>query len=264
MGIYERALASLQDHGLIGAEDGILVSCGGDTDARALQHGGFRDVLITNLDVRKSAGIGPYSWQRCDAEDLPFADDSFDWGIVNAGLHHCRSPHRGLLELMRVSRRGVLALEARDNLLIRLAVRMGLTPAYELECVAMGVGGLRNGPLPNFVYRWTERQVKKTIESVEPGVAHDLRFYYGLVLPTERMTMSSPVKRLALRVGGVFARALFRLLPRQGNQFAFAIIKTGRTKPWIKAGELNPDYRLGFDPARYVPERPDQGLADRA
>jgi len=254
MDIYERALASLQSQGLIGVEDRILVACGGDTDARALRHRGFRDALITNLDDRRSEGIGPYAWQSCDAEDLPFADDSFDWGIVNAGLHHCRSPHRGLLELLRVSRRGILAIEARDSLLMRLAVRMGLAPDYELECVALGTGGLRDGPVPNFIYRWTEREVRKTVESADPGAVNELRFYYGLVLPEERMTMAGPTKRLAARIGGLFARALFRLMPRQGNRFAFAVVRTGRAKPWIKAGELDPDYRLGFDPARYVPE----------
>jgi ubiquinone/menaquinone biosynthesis C-methylase UbiE len=254
MDIYERALACLQGEGSIEPGDRILVTCGGGTDARMLTRRGFGNVLITNLDDDRREGTGSYLWQRCDAEDLPFADNSFDWGIVNAGLHHCRSPHRGLLELNRVSRRGVLVIEARDSLLMRLAVRIGLTPDYEIESVALGTGGMRNGPVPNFIYRWTEREVRKTIESAEPGTVNDLRFYYDLTFPAERLTMCGPAKRLAASIGGLFARALFSLFPRQGNRFAFAVVKTGRTKPWIRAGELDPGYRLGFDPARYVPE----------
>lgn len=254
MDIYERALTCLQDQSSIGLDDRILVTCGGDTDARALRRRGFRDVLITNLDDGRRMGTEFYPWQRCDAEDVPFADESFDWGIVNAGLHHCRSPHRGLLELLRVSRRGVLVIESRDSLLMRFAVRLGLTPAYEIESVALGTGGLRNGPVPNFIYRWTEREVRKTVESAYPGEATQLQFFYGLLLPTERMTMCGAHKRLAVRVGGMLAHLLFEIDRRQGNQFAFAIVKSGTSKPWIKDGALDESYSLPFDPARYVPE----------
>ena len=78
---------------------------------------------------------------------------SFDWAIVHAGLHHCASPHRGLLEMCRVARKGVVVMEARDSMLIRLAARVGLVPNYELETVAIAnfaIGGLRNSAIPNY------------------------------------------------------------------------------------------------------------------
>jgi ubiquinone/menaquinone biosynthesis C-methylase UbiE len=47
---------------------------------------------------------------------MAFDDNSFDFAIVHNGLHHCYSPHRGLLELYRVSRQGILVFEPRDTL----------------------------------------------------------------------------------------------------------------------------------------------------
>ena len=50
--------------------------------------------------------MAPYRWELADAEALPYEDDAFDWAVISAGLHHCRSPHAALLELYRVARRG--------------------------------------------------------------------------------------------------------------------------------------------------------------
>ena len=50
--------------------------------------------------------------------------------------HHCHSPHRGLLEMYRVARRGVLAFEPRDTRLVRLGVRLGFGQEYEIAAVA--------------------------------------------------------------------------------------------------------------------------------
>ena len=104
------------------------------------------------------------------------------------------------------------------------------------------------------IYRWTEREVRKAVESAYPGDVAEIDFFYGLVLPRERMTMCSARKRLAVQVGGFLARMLFAVDRRQGNQFAFAIVKSGTSKPWIKGGGLDDDYPLPFDPARYIPE----------
>jgi ubiquinone/menaquinone biosynthesis C-methylase UbiE len=61
-----------------------------------------------------------------DAERLTYGDGSFDVVIAHAGLHHCHSPHRALLEMYRVARKAAIAFESRDSRLIRTAVRLGL------------------------------------------------------------------------------------------------------------------------------------------
>ena len=107
---------------------------------------GFTNVTITNVDdAGDDEALAPFAWERQDAEALRYPDGSFDVGIVSAGLHHCRSPHRALLELYRVARVAVVALESRDSALMRLAVRLGAVDEYELGAVAVARAPRRRG-----------------------------------------------------------------------------------------------------------------------
>ncbi len=56
--------------------------------------------------------------------------------MVHAGLHHCGSPHRALLEMYRVARKAAVVFEARDSLMMRSAVALGFTNDFELEAVS--------------------------------------------------------------------------------------------------------------------------------
>lgn len=253
MQFYQRVLNELRSFGLRDS-DSLLVVCGGSYDAEVMRESGFRDVTISNLDERYDESCAPFKWARLDVEALALPDASVDWAVCHAGLHHCISPHRALIEMCRVVRKGVLVLEARDSALIRLAVRLGFTVNYELEAVVLqgyGAGGLRNGPVPNYVYRWTEREVEKTIESAYPGRQNELRFFYGLTVPMQRLSMNGVVKRSLARGLGLAARTFQAVLPRQCNLFAFAILNTGREKPWLSNGQMRRDFALGFDPTRY-------------
>lgn len=234
---YASAVVDLLQQGVLDAEDNVLVACGGCEDRTILTMAGIRNATITNLNENWSIEAQPYKWATCDAENLPFADNAFDWGFVHAGLHHCQSPHRALVELLRVSRKGVLVIEARDSAIMRFAVGFGLTLAYETDAVVNGGGGLRNGPIPNYIYRWTEREVFKTVESALPGTVNPLRFFYGLRLPDRRMACGSIFKRHTYRMVSLAARAIFALIPQQGNEFGFAIIKTNELKPWMRRGQ---------------------------
>src|ERR1051326_3514810 len=97
----------------------LLVAAGGAADRDVLRSLDFSDVTISNIADAPPADYEPYRHEVHDVEALDVDDSSFDWAIVRAGLHHCRSPHRGLLELYRVARRGILALESRDSALVR-------------------------------------------------------------------------------------------------------------------------------------------------
>jgi SAM-dependent methyltransferase len=132
--MYKKALTTLLRDGAISLDDSIVVFCGGTVDADALRELGFKNVTITNLDERYEA-CAPYQWSLQDAEGTSFKDASYDWAMVHAGLHHCYSPHRALLEMLRVTRKGVLVIEARDSALMRAAVKLGLTPDFEIHAV---------------------------------------------------------------------------------------------------------------------------------
>ena len=238
---YEDSLAAMLAANDFGRGDRVLVVCGGELDKATLAGLGFTNVVISNLDERAGSAIAPFAWARQDAERLTYADGEFDVVMVHAGLHHCHSPHRALLEMFRVARKCVVVFEARDSLMMRLAVRFGFTFDYELEAVTddnFEHGGVANGPVPNFVYRWTEREIEKTIASFDPGHQHVFRYYYGLRVPIERLLNT---RQTALRLlASVLTPALklfTRLFPTQCNEFAFSIGKTGNLKPWMESEE---------------------------
>src|SRR5215213_656594 len=201
----------------------VLVSCGGSADRDALVAAGFADVTITNVDDAGDDGsLAPFAWERQDAEDLSYADESFDVGVVSAGLHHCRSPHRALLELYRVARVAVVALESRDSTLMRLGVRLGIVDDYELGAVAahgLAAGGVANTSTPNYVYRWTEREVAKTIASFAPHARHRVRYFREFELPDVLVEKAQGLRGFALRAARPVVGLVTKILPGQANLF---------------------------------------------
>jgi SAM-dependent methyltransferase len=234
LNLYDRILAHID----FDAEDSFLAVCAGEYDKEALQRSGATRVVISNVEPH--AGVtdyAPFAWEYQDAENLTVDDKSFDWCIVQAGLHHCASPHRALCEMLRVARKGVIVIEARDSMLIKAAVMLGLTPDYELEPALLSngqYGGYRNTKIPNYIYRWTEREVRKTVNSMLPYVETDIFFFYRLALPLQRLAMSKSItKKMIAKMAIPFVPVLERLFKRQVNQFGFVIRVDRPSKPWI-------------------------------
>jgi SAM-dependent methyltransferase len=256
---YGQTLAKLLERGILDAGMRVLVCCGGKRDREALLGRGFRDVTISNLDDRMQPdAFAPYAWSYQDAEQLGYADDSFDFAIAHSGLHHCRSPHRGLLELYRVARRGLLVFEPRDSALVRLGVRLDFGQEYETAAVAGSAlthGGVRNGPIPNYVYRWTEREIEKTLASWDPLGRPRLHYFYALRVPEQRLSwMKNRVAALAVRGLLPLLRVLTTLAPRQANNFAFCAEKVQVPRdlhPWLEQGPEGPRPSRSWLAARY-------------
>ena len=224
-GFYRKVVGELSRTGLLVADMSVLIVGGEDLDRRVLADLGFVNVTLSN--------VNPNEGNVEDMEALSYADGSFDFGIVSAALHHCHSPHRALLELYRVCSVGVLGLEARDSMLMRLANRFKIVEEYELTAVSdegFKSGGVANSPVPNFVYRWTEREVEKTILSAEPARTHKFRFFHELELPES--VLEATGKR-AWRFATLPLRALVAIAPSQANLFGFAVFR-GELQPWMK------------------------------
>lgn len=213
--------------------ESVLVVCGGSNDAATLRDLGFSRVTVTNLDPHGHANFDAYPVERQDAERLTYADGAYDWAMVRAGLHHCASPHGALVEMLRVARKGVIVIEARDCLLIRLAVALGLTDDYERDAVRLGggMGGLRGGPVPNYVYRWTEREVRKTVESACPATVNRISYHYNTQMPHNRLSHGPAWKRAAVAMATLPLAVLTTLAPSQCNEFAF-VVRRGAAKSW--------------------------------
>ena len=202
---YSSVLQAAESANVIDPTMRVLVVAGGGYDRDILLARAYREVTISNVDPRVDASgdYAPYTWSYQNAESLSFDADSFDVVVVHAGLHHCHSPHRALAEMYRVARRAVVLVEARDSLLVRLAARLGFTDDYEVEAVVANgyvAGGVANSPVPNYVYRWTERELEKFVRALDPTGAPQLRYVYGLRLPFQRLAMHrNPAKRILAR-----------------------------------------------------------------
>ena len=238
MDIYQRELRSLKVRGLIAASDQILVLAAGQTDRQAMLDADLQNVTISNLDYQDGQkDYAPYDWKRLDAEKLALADNSYDWVIIHAGLHHIAVPAMGVCEMFRVARKGILCFEARDSLLMKCAVATGLTPEYEMEHAFLtdGLnGGYRNGPIPNYVFRWTEREFEKTLNCFAPTHRHTFFYSYGFRHPVERFSMvKSPIYRMAGLIISKLTKVAELVIPKQGNQFAFGALKNTALQPWL-------------------------------
>lgn len=239
-GFYGRTLRTLVDQGVLRRDMSVLVVCGGPADRDVFLGLGFENVTISNVAHGDPPNVQPYRWTVEDAEQLTCADGSYDLVAVSAGLHHCRSPHRALLEMYRAARRAVFVLESRDSLLMRSAIRLGAVDEYELTAVAahgFRSGGVNDTSTPNYVYRWTEREVLKTIQSYAPHARPRVRFFHELELPLS--VLSARHGRLgeaAGRVGEPALKLLLRAFPSQANLFAFVVAKPslpGDLQDWM-------------------------------
>lgn len=227
----ERVVRDLIDAGELELSHEVIAVCAGEEDGNLFHRLGFQHVTLTNVDVETGValhGTAPTgrNWERADVQSLPYAADAFDFAWVSDGLHHCRSPHRAVTEMYRVARKGVIVIESRDSFALRAAVKIGLTGDYEFNARLLDTrehGGVDFGAVPNFVYRWSERDLEKLVRTFDPEHDQAFRYYYGLNLPA---------RLSAIRVARVAARGLTRLVPRQGNTFAMVVLR-GRVKPYL-------------------------------
>ena len=250
MAFYLDTIRRLVADGLLDPHLPTLVVAGGATDRDVMLAAGFTDVTISNVDERMTGDeFAPFKWLYVDAEQIEVEPGRFPQIVEHMGLHHCGSPHRGMLEMYRCAGKSVLVFENRDSLAMRAATRLGFVPQHEFEAVAdhgYRYGGYRNTAVPNAVYRWTERDVEKALASFDPAHQVPVRYFYGLRLPHHRIALiRNPLLRLAFRASLAPFSLLARLVPTQMNEFAFFIDKGARRpQAWIdpETGTLTPRY----------------------
>lgn len=240
---YEDVLGRFIRQGIMHPEDhSVLVVAGAERDRNAFLRHGFKQVTISNLDLRmKGTQYAPYAWSFQDAEYLEFADASFDFCVVHNGLHHCFSPHATLLQMLRVARRGVLFFEPYDNLLTRSGMRFGIGQQFEHAAVFYNdcaYGGVRNTMVPNYVYRFTQREILKTVNCAQPYGPHRFHFIHQMRFPWHQLRgRRRPWALLALLVLWPFLRFSTLCFPKLANCFAAFVQKPNLPRdlyPWLK------------------------------
>jgi len=228
---YVEVLKSAMYGGALQRDDRVLVVCGSVRDEASLREAGLRNFEMSNIggDV------------EIDVENLSYPDGAFDAVIVHSGLHHCASPHRGLLEMYRVAKRCVILFEPADNMVTRLGQKLSIGQTYEFAAVQgnrLECGGWRNTSVPNWVYRFTASEIRQTINCAAPFGPHRFWFHYRTRVPWRQLrarrnrlplllaTMAAPVLRLLDAVG-----------PVASNNLAAVIVKPDLPSdkfPWLE------------------------------
>jgi SAM-dependent methyltransferase len=250
---YREVVGQLLRARVVDTSTEMLVLCGGRKDAAVLRECGFERVVISNITPPRAQDVAPFGWSRQDAEHLSYADESFDFCIVHNGLHHCQSPHRALTEMYRVARKGLLLFEPYDNLLTRLGVRLKIGQEYEHAALYFNNnhhGGATNSDIPNYIYRWTEREILKTVNSYAPYGRHDVRFMHAMRIPWGQLRgRRSKVMLNVVRLAQPALWLLDTCLPKQSNNFAAVVLKPDlplALHPWLREDggdiRLNPQW----------------------
>lgn len=222
----------------------ILITAGGKLDRDVFYELGYKNVVISNLDKNlPNDYIIPYVWSQQNIESLSYQDQEFDYAVVHAGLHHCHSPHRGLLEMYRVAKKAVIAFEPPDNLLVRTMQKLGLAQTYEYIAVQRNEnlrGGVDNSEIPNFIYRWTEKEIEKVISSFDPKAIHHFCYAYDTDEPFSEFVAKNRVKRYFIYFTKPIYNLIGRCFSKQRNLFAFFIEKPAFPRdllPWLMIDE---------------------------
>jgi SAM-dependent methyltransferase len=219
----------------------ILVCGAGSLDKQIFANLGFSDVTLSNLDEKMDHGeYAPFKWKYENAEILSFNNSVFDYVVIHAAIHHASSPHKVLTEMYRVAKKGVLAFESRDSVIMRFLERNGLTQVYEYTAVYYNdckYGGMNNTEIPNFVYRWTEREIEKTIQAYAPYFKHKFIYRYGTAFPcTPGLEAKGVNKTIFLKLMRPFYWLFAKIFVKQQNLFAFYIEKPiiqNSLLPWL-------------------------------
>jgi SAM-dependent methyltransferase len=245
--------------GHIDPNEKLLVIGGSWQDAEFLISAGFKDITLSNfqLEVEEDAHSNLSAKVKLlviDAEQVNLPDGSFDCVFAHEVLHHCRSPHRALCEMLRVARKHVVVLEPNDSFSMRLLTRAGFSFPYEIFSVVHHTresGGVRDSCIPNFIYRWSANELRKTASSylAEYEFLTHTYPYWDFNVGEEELSMrkETRIHTITSVVGAKGFLAILRacqivlnaipILRRQGNKFFGCVEKTGRLRPWLTAGD---------------------------
>ena len=250
--LFRELLRRLLSSGALRRNMKILILCAGDIDRDLFRQFGFENVTLSNLEKNLDPKrFLPFATLSLDVEKIDLPNESFDWCFVHAGLHHCAIPQNAILEMYRVARIGVGACEPIDSLLVRASMQLGLSQRYEIASVIDKLefrgGGLRYGGIPNWIFRFSRREVIQTIQTAHPETRHRYLFLERLVVPWERFHRKWSPKATIVRVMSPFLR-LVRRVPLFANNIAFVVFKPKLPEdlqPWLKItnGEILVDDR---------------------
>jgi ubiquinone/menaquinone biosynthesis C-methylase UbiE len=158
-------------------------------------------------------------------------NNSYDYVAVHASIHHTSKPHNTLLEMYRIAKHGILIVESNDSFIMRLSVKLNFSEDFEKSAVNESNygGGVDESNVPNYVYRWTEREVKKLFYSYQPDKKINIVFDYQDNIFNEGLGNNS-IRKKIITFSYIFLKIIFFLFPKQKNLMSIYIDKKNYKK----------------------------------
>ena len=252
----------------IDTNERLLVIGGSWQDVELLICAGFKDITLSNFQSEPEEGAhsnltAKVELLAIDAEQIDLPDGSFDCVFAHEVLHHCRSPHRALCEMLRVTRKHVVLLEPNDSFSMRALTWAGFSFPHEIFSVVYHgyeAGGVRDSCVPNFIYRWNTNDMRKTVSSylAEQVFKVHAYSYWDFNVGEKELSMRKETRIHAITsiMGAKTFLVVLRsfqiafnaipILRRQGNKFFCCIEKTGQLRPWLAGGESKITFNRSF------------------
>lgn len=212
----------------------ILVLGASSDEANLFHKLHFKKITLSNIDLAQLKGAEKYNFRKIkiDFRNLyKIKNNSYDFVVVHASIHHASKPHNILLEMYRIAKLGVLTVESNDSFIMRLAVKLKFSEDFEKSALNYKtyVGGVDGSHIPNYVYRWTEREIKKLFYSYQPDKKINIIFNYQNNIYNENLS-DNFLKKIIIVISYVFLKTIFILFPKQQNLMSIYIDKKNYKK----------------------------------
>ena len=236
---YEKIINKI----ILNKKASILVVGATEYDSNIFKKNDYINVTISNLD--ENGKYHPYKHSLQDLRKLKFNDENFDYVVANACIHHTSVPHNAILEMFRVSKKGTIVIEGNDSYFMRICNYLNLSQEFELSAVtnkdnSYDLGGVDNSNIPNFVYRWTKREVIKLISSYSPQFIYKIKFFYDSDFEGYKKVRKVKYLKPFLYFLEIIAKIYFFIFSNERNLFCFYINKDQRKlQKWLEINNKN-------------------------
>jgi ubiquinone/menaquinone biosynthesis C-methylase UbiE len=216
-------------------KDKSILVLGASSDEASLFHKlQFKKITLSNLDLAQLKGAEKYNFKKIkiDFRNLfKLENNSYDYVAVHASIHHTSKPHNTLLEMYRIAKHGILIIESNDSFIMRLSVKLNFSEDFEKSAVNESNygGGVDESNVPNYVYRWTEREVKKLFYSYQPDKKINIVFDYQDNIFNEGLSNNS-IRKKIIKFSYIFLKIIFFIFPKQKNLMSIYIDKKNYKK----------------------------------
>ena len=194
----------------------------------------YKKVTLSNINLQQLNNLNKNKFliKKIDFNNLyKIKSNSYDYVIVHASIHHTNKPHSVIIEMYRIARNGILIIEANDSWIMRTSVKLGFSEEFEKSALNEKdfVGGVNATDTPNYIFRWTEREIYKLFSSFEPQKELKIIFDYQNNILNENL-VNTFYKKLILFLTFIILKLVFIFFSKQQNLMSIYVDKINSKK----------------------------------